>query len=173
MKIGILSDSHLHTDDLADEDAYRPFFTKLAAIFKGVDHLIHAGDVVCEEFIRDLETIAPISVVQGNMDAYHGMNQWPKTLTLNFEGINIGVGHTPALLSSFEPGSIQVYIYGHTHVPNIKDSCDGVLLLNPGSVKRPRQSPQNRIFQAEEKLRPSIIILSIEDGILSAIIEKF
>lgn len=56
MKIGILSDTHgwLHPE--------------LRSFFKGVDHIIHAGDIGSMDVLRQLSAIAPTTAVRGNID---------------------------------------------------------------------------------------------------------
>src|ERR1051325_3590074 len=56
-RIGILSDTHGHLDP------------KIADLFKGVDHILHAGDIGLPWLILELEDIAPVTAVVGNTDA--------------------------------------------------------------------------------------------------------
>lgn len=54
--IGILSDTHgLLRQEVIDA-------------FKGVDHIIHAGDIDNKSVINRLEEIATVTVVRGNVD---------------------------------------------------------------------------------------------------------
>ena len=110
---------------------------KLKANFAEVDQIIHAGDVVCEALLEELGNIAPVSVVQGNMDQTYGILKWPKTLTLEFDQIKIGIAHELQFLPYFDQERINVFIYGHTHIPSIQESPQGILLINPGSPTRP------------------------------------
>ena len=59
-KIGVISDTHI------------PHFKKLpGAIWKhfaGVELIIHAGDLSILRVIAELETIAPVVAVQGNIE---------------------------------------------------------------------------------------------------------
>ena len=81
MDIGILSDSHLQEDQVTTSNQeYLSLLKKLLVVFEGVDQIIHAGDIYSDFFIRDLEKIAPTSVVQGNMDPAFGASKWPKKL---------------------------------------------------------------------------------------------
>ena len=53
MKIGVISDTHNFFDPQIPE------------LFKGVEHIIHAGDVGTTAIISELETIAPVTAVTG------------------------------------------------------------------------------------------------------------
>ena len=171
MNIGILSDSHITSTQLKSE-GYPNLIKTLKTIFKDVDHIIHAGDICVDQFIEDLAaaTGKPVSAVAGNMDFD---TKWPKKLTLEFEGIKIGITHN---LNDFEMAfpekSIRVFIYGHTHLPSIKDSPQGILMINPGSLLKPRAKKYFKGFSEEEIARPSVAFLNLENGLVSAFIKK-
>src|SRR6187549_997557 len=57
LKIGVLSDTHGHLEP------------KIMEVFKGVDHILHAGDIGLPWLILELEEIAPVTAVLGNADA--------------------------------------------------------------------------------------------------------
>ncbi len=56
MKIGVISDTHNFLDP------------KVADLFAGVEHILHAGDVGNWPILSELETIAPVTAVYGNTD---------------------------------------------------------------------------------------------------------
>src|SRR5687768_2476727 len=56
MKIGVISDTHGFLD---------PTIPKL---FEGVDHILHGGDVGSPMVLLELENIAPVTAVLGNVD---------------------------------------------------------------------------------------------------------
>lgn len=173
MRIGVLSDSHFKRESITSKEKnFIKIYKRIKWALQGVDHIIHAGDVVCEEFIQILESIAPVSVVQGNMDRANGLEKWPKNLQLDFEGVKIGVSHELVNFTSFNPKEIQVFIYGHTHVASIKESPEGVLMVNPGSVSRPRAPPKKRFAFENPSADPTIAILTIENGLLSSILKR-
>ncbi len=171
MNIGILSDSHITATQLKSE-GYPKLLKTLKNIFKDVNHIIHAGDICVDQFIDDLanETGKPVSAVAGNMD--HN-SRWPKKLKLEFEGIKIGITHNLNDFADLFPGkSIRVFIYGHTHLPSIKDSPQGVLMINPGSLLKPKAKKYFQGFSEEQIARPSVVFLNLENGIVSAFIKK-
>ena len=59
-KVGVISDTHI------------PHFKQLPAAiwqhFDGVELIIHAGDLSVLSVIDELETIAPVVAVQGNVE---------------------------------------------------------------------------------------------------------
>jgi len=170
MIIGILSDSHITTTQLKSV-GYPNLLKTLKTIFKDVDSIIHAGDISVDQFIDDLatETGKPVNAVAGNVD-YE--SRWPKKLTLEFEGIKIGITHDLNDFSSFPEKSIRVFIYGHSHIPSIKDNPQGVLMINPGSLLKPRIQKNFKGFSNENEARPSVAFLNLENGLVSAFIKK-
>ncbi len=171
MNIAILSDSHITATQLKSV-GYPKLLNTLKTIFKDVEHIIHAGDICVDQFIDDLatETGKSVSAVAGNMDID---SKWPKKLTLEFEGINIGITHDlNNFATAFPEKSIRVFIYGHTHLPSIKDSSQGVLMINPGSLLKPKAIKYFKGFSKEQKARPSVAFLNIENGLISAFIKK-
>jgi len=170
MNIGILSDSHITETQLKSE-GYPKLLKTLKSIFKDVDHIIHAGDICVDQFIDDIATATgkSVSAVAGNMDFD---TKWPKQLTLEFEGINIGITHYLNDFTIFPEKSIRVFIYGHTHLPSIKDSPQGVLMINPGSLLKPRSKKYFQGFSEEPIARPSVAFLNLENGLVSAFIKK-
>ena len=134
MKVGILSDTHglLRSEVIAG--------------LQGVDHIIHAGDIDHEAVIRELEKIAPVTVVRGNAD-----KEWakdlPETADLEFAGIRIFVIHNKGKITSL-PDGVDVVVFGHTHkYTEIKK--DGVTWFNPGCCgkRRPGQEVSYAIME--------------------------
>ena len=129
MQIGIISDTHDHVPN-AVHDA-----------LAGVDHILHAGDVGPMEVITELESIAPVSAVLGNMDY---SIQLPQTHVQTFVSQKFLVHHivdlpVPSQLVRVAMADEQpnVVVFGHTHMP-YNEHHDGVLFLNPGSASNPR-----------------------------------
>lgn len=124
--LGIISDTH----------GWLP--PAVAGAFEGVDAIIHAGDVDGPSVLAQLQRIAPVIGIRGNMD--HG--EWAKTLkpaalaTLGGKTFYI-LHNLSALDLAPEVADIDVVVSGHTHQPEIMKK-DGVLYLNPGSAAFPR-----------------------------------
>ena len=124
--IGIISDTH---------GLLRP---EVITSFKGVDLLLHAGDVGDPEVIDDLESIAPLVVVRGNMDYGSWADQLPVSRSLCIAKTNLFLIHALEWIEpQFELKRYQVIVSGHTHRPLIKKKGD-VLFFNPGSAGHQR-----------------------------------
>ncbi|MCF2141680.1 MAG: metallophosphatase family protein [Candidatus Lokiarchaeota archaeon] len=170
MKIGILSDTHINfTLNSETEKTYSHLILVIKYYFQDVDHIIHAGDVLLEEFIHDLEKIAPTSVVRGNMDF---ISKWPKILHLTFEGVSIVVAHEPQVYFELKEKP-RVFIHGHTHYPRIQETHEHCLIVNPGSLTQPRHSPYLiKGFENDAPPEPTLAILEISQEMVSAFIKK-
>jgi len=152
--IGIISDTHIpgRAEALPGE---------IEEIFKGVDLIIHAGDIENSETLKELEkmptvpTQAPIFAVEGNIDSIEAKEKLPEGLLLKIYDWKIGIVHSPFpfwLGSHFnwtqekvakelvKEQNLDILIFGHTHVAFLKElNFEGkkVLLINPGSPTVP------------------------------------
>jgi putative phosphoesterase len=120
-RIGIISDTH----GLLRPEAERGL--------KGVDHIIHAGDIGRPEIVDALRRIAPVTAIRGNVDNGEWAHQYPDTKLVRLAGKSIYVLHDLKTLQADLGAGIEVIISGHSHVPKI-DAVGGVLYLNPGSA---------------------------------------
>ncbi len=125
-KIGVVSDTH------------GKMHPKILSVFKGVDHIIHAGDVCGAGVLENLTKIAPVTAVKGNMDFGELSAKLNVTESVKFGKALIYVLHIPHMLD-IEPDEkgFNVVITGHTHIPLIEKK-NNVLYLNPGSVTFPK-----------------------------------
>ena len=120
--IGLISDTH---------GLIRP---QALAALKGVDLIIHAGDIGKPEVLQALETIAPLVAIKGNIDNDLWADSLPETKALKIGAAHLYVIHNVKELN-FAPASrgFQVVISGHSHKPSVVTQ-DGVLFVNPGSA---------------------------------------
>jgi uncharacterized protein len=130
MRIGVISDTHGRLSSRAEE------------LLQGVAHIIHAGDIGKEQIIRQLEAIAPVSAVTGNVDWGNPLGRlFPRTLALTLAGCSIYVVHIGGKPAEFQRGlpapRPRVAICGHSHIPLVAEH-EGVLYLNPGSASAGR-----------------------------------
>ena len=150
--IGLISDTH---------GLVRP---QALEALRGVDLLIHAGDIGKAEVLDALEPIAPLHAIKGNNDRGAWAKKLPDTMILTVGGVKLYLIHDVNELS-FEPSKhgIAAVISGHSHKPSIVER-DGVLFVNPGSAgprrfKLPVAVGKIRI--ADGKLKAEIIELRI------------
>jgi putative phosphoesterase len=125
--IGLISDTH----GLLRNEVYR--------VFEHVDAIIHAGDVGDLSVLTELEVIAPVHAVFGNVDGSEVRDRVGETVELEHFGHRIAVVHghqwgSPQAddLLAMYPG-FSVIVYGHTHLPLV-ETRKGTLLVNPGSA---------------------------------------
>ncbi|MBY8983509.1 MAG: metallophosphoesterase family protein [Candidatus Lokiarchaeota archaeon] len=160
MKLGIISDTHITST--SKKDQIKALFEQLEGAFKGVDKIIHAGDVSEEFFLNKLKNIAPITCVKGNVDNIESLEQFVK---ISHGRYNIGVIHIlPENLEEFmKEYDLNIIIFGHTHIPLIKGTKFNTLLVNPGSPTEPKSPPQKPGF-LKPVARPSVITLNIDEN---------
>lgn len=129
IRIGVTSDTH---------DRGLP--KQMVDDFKGVDLIIHAGDVCCFEDINELKKIAEVIAVFGNMDDMKFRESYREKLIIEKEGVSIGIyhGRGPAkrvldfVVEEFKGDKVDVVVFGHSHCA-LKEVVNGVLYFNPGS----------------------------------------
>lgn len=123
---------------------------------RGVDLILHAGDVGGDDILDELSLIAPVEAVYGNTDA-PGNPRLASTIVRSIGGVTIQVQHghesgrltADALLERFDA---DVLVYGHTHRQSVTRR-EGRLVINPGAAG-PRRF----------HLSPSVARLTIRDG---------
>jgi len=122
MRLGILSDTH---------GLLRP---EAMEALRGVELIVHAGDVGDPEILTKLRTIAPVFAVRGNVDTEAWARELPEASVVEAEGANLYVLHNLQHLDlKPEDAGFDVVISGHTHEPKQYER-NGVLYLNPGSA---------------------------------------
>jgi uncharacterized protein len=122
MRIGVISDTH---------GLLRP---EAQMALRGVDLIVHAGDVGNAEILTQLKTIAPVFAVRGNVDTEAWARELPETALVEAGDANLYVIHNLRQLDlSPKSAGIHAVISGHTHQAEQWER-DGVLYLNPGSA---------------------------------------
>ncbi len=162
MKIGVISDTHF-----SDIETGMAFIdTLMEGPLRGVDMLLHAGDLVREE-ILDVVTVCPVYAVRGNMDS--GRCSLPLRRIITAAGKRIGLIHgwgppgglEQRLLQEFAHERIDVLVYGHTHRPLCRDH-QGILLFNPGSAADRRDARHHTVGLIEIDATVSAQILNLD-----------
>jgi putative phosphoesterase len=120
--VGVISDTH---------GLLRP---EAVAALRGVDRIVHAGDIGAPEILAALAEIAPVTAVRGNNDRGPWAERVAHTQVLDAGGVHIYVVHDVAELD-VDPAAagFGVVIAGHSHQPR-NELRDGVLWFNPGSA---------------------------------------
>lgn len=111
--------------------------SELFALFEGVDRILHAGDVGEPRILTELETMAPVEAVWGNVDGGAVRRRTAGAREGETAGLAYALVHghqveAYELLPERFPEARMV-VHGHSHVPEAR-RVGGVLLLNPGSA---------------------------------------
>jgi uncharacterized protein len=149
MKIGLVSDTHGYFDP------------QLPRLLAGVDVILHAGDLGSSGVHEELEQIAKVHVVRGNVDPPE-LNL-PPSLTLRFGNLQAEIHHQLSLpqeeLEEWADGSAlqksnpercapfvesfdqatKIVLFGHSHRPCLV-TIGHRLFVNPGSSGKKRFS---------------------------------
>jgi putative phosphoesterase len=120
--VGLISDTH---------GLLRP---EAVEALRGVVAIVHAGDVGDPEILAELERVAPVTAVRGNVDRGDLARRLPASAMLTVEGASIYALHILDDLD-LDPktAGFHVVVYGHTHEPVVRVRRD-VLYVNPGSA---------------------------------------
>jgi hypothetical protein len=121
MKIGVISDTH------------GLLRSEVTPALTGVDRILHLGDVGKISILRELEKIAPVTAIRGNIDREGPCSELPETEVVLAEGRYIYLLHDLNTLH-LDPaaGRFAAVLFGHTHKPTMYKK-KGVLYFNPGS----------------------------------------
>ena len=148
MRVGVISDTH---------GLLRP---EVFDVFEHVDHILHAGDVGKPEILIELEAIAPVTAVYGNVDGPELRARLTQVAEVELDGFVVVVTHgdqfghpTPAALHEAFPKA-EIIVYGHTHKPLLELVDRTVTVMNPGGAGGPRFG-----------IAPSVGVMELEAGI--------
>jgi uncharacterized protein len=127
-RIGIIADTH----GLFDPAIRRHF--------RGVDHILHAGDIGDQSVIEQLEQIAPVTAVSGNVDDDE-QSVFPSEAVIELAGRRIAIRHilykcgkrTKDGRAFLDRERLDICVFGHTHQPKV-EWFGKTLLFNPGSA---------------------------------------
>lgn len=128
MRLGLISDTH---------NLLRP---EVFEMFRGVDRILHAGDIGEPDILTALEAIAPVTAVWGNTDGFEIRGRVPEVIEERIEGFAFLLIHghqlgspTPDKLNRAYPDA-EVIVYGHTHKPLLTVVDQVVTVMNPGAA---------------------------------------
>lgn len=132
-RIGVLSDTHGFFDE------------RIATFFGECDEIWHAGDVGDYEVILQLNMIAPVVAVYGNIDGTPIRSRYPGHQRQEREGLDIWMTHIGGYPGNYDPrvkpaiftNPPGLFISGHSHILKvIPDKKNGFLHINPGAAGR-------------------------------------
>lgn len=152
MKLLVFSDSHSNTikmHEIIQEQSW--------------DAVIHLGD--CYDDFLEIQSCydIPMYGVVGNVDY---LNEGPVQTILEFDGMKMLITHghrykvKQHLLSLRQKAieeEVRIALFGHTHVPYVEEG--EVILMNPGSISRPRNHlPSYGVIEMKNNLISTEII---------------
>ena len=148
MLVGVISDTHGFYDPRV------PF------LLKGVEHILHAGDIGKGRIVEQLSGIAPVTAVRGNNDRQRPESEYPEIETLNLGGCCIYMTHIVKVpkdgdvagLAAYSDQGVDVVVFGHSHMA-LHESRGALTFFNPGAAGKRRF-----------KVVPSIGLLKLEAG---------
>lgn len=167
-RVGLISDTHMPA-----RCAMLP--PVLFEALRGVDLLLHAGDVGELWVLDALSAIAPVIAVHGNDETVDAQRELPYQQVIAVGGQRILLTHAhypdraaemasrtddawgPKLARRAAMGrhaGARIVVFGHTHIPMAVEQ-DGALLINPGALACPSLASRQRV--------QSVAILCIRD----------
>jgi putative phosphoesterase len=155
MRVGVISDTH----GLVREEA-------LKALAES-DFILHAGDIGGPHVLQELQTVAPVIAVRGNVDSGPWAASLPEDLNLDLAGVRLHLVHdVKAIRIDPEVEGIQMVIAGHSHQA-YKQRLGDVVFFNPGAAGPRRFSlplSVGRLILREGTIHSARIIFLDEPG---------
>lgn len=153
MNIGVIADTHIPS--VADRLPERVF-----AEFRGVDMILHAGDIITPSVLEALTKLSRVVAVCGNMDRLDVCAELPLKTIVKADRFRIGLTHgygppddlLDNVRKQFDGDEVDAIVFGHSHHA-LNETKDGILYFNPGT-------PTDRRFSHTL----SIGILDIDDS---------
>jgi uncharacterized protein len=148
MLIGVISDTH---------GLLRP---EAVAALRGVEHILHAGDVGDRAILDALREIAPVTAIRGNVDVSGACAALPATDVVELGGRLFYLVHSVHDLD-INPvvAGVAMVVSGHSHKASVQVR-DGVIYFNPGSAGPRRFS-----------LPVTVGFVTVEDGVEASVME--
>lgn len=107
------------------------------------DQIWHAGDIGSMDVVRELEKIAPLRAVYGNIDGWDIRASFPERLRFTEEGVDVLIKHIGGYPPRYDRSVIeeiyaappQLFISGHSHILKVMmDKTRKVMHFNPGAA---------------------------------------
>jgi hypothetical protein len=148
MLIGVISDTH---------GLLRP---EAVAALRGVEHILHAGDVGDVAILDALREIAPVTAIRGNVDVSGPCAELPPTDMVELgERLFYLVHSVHDLDINPAAAGVAMVVSGHSHKASVSVR-DGVIYFNPGSAGPRRFS-----------LPVTVGFVTVEDGVEASVME--
>jgi putative phosphoesterase len=143
MLVAVISDTHLPRGARRVPDA-------CVERIEAADLLLHAGDFMTPDVLRELEAIGPPLVgVHGNVDSAELRRLLPAERVVGVEEARIAlvhdagprIGRLERMRARF--GDAHAVVFGHSHLPLHERGPDGFQIFNPGSPTERRRAARH------------------------------
>jgi uncharacterized protein len=132
MKIGCISDTHgVLPAEVFDH-------------FKGVDEIWHAGDFGTMDIADQLQLIAPLVGVYGNVDGHDIRLEYPEHNRFTREGIDVWMTHIGGVPGRYSlpvkeeinANPPDIFVCGHSHILKVArdPKLNNMIYINPGAA---------------------------------------
>ncbi len=150
MLVAVISDTHMPRGARRLPDAF-------VERIRTADLLLHAGDFVTVEVLRELERIGPPLVgVHGNVDTAELRRLLPAERIVRVDDARIAMVHDAGAsagrlerLRRRFGDSADAVVFGHSHLPLHERAADGFQIFNPGSPTERRRAPAHTMGLAQ------------------------
>ena len=131
MTIGLLSDTHGY------------IYPGIIQFFSNCHQIWHCGDIGTYDVIDQLEKIAPLRAVHGNIDYGEIKRTYPEQQVWTTEGLKVAMLHIGGYPGKYNPMLRQLIlsekpdlvVCGHSHILKIMyDKTHECLFMNPGAA---------------------------------------
>jgi putative phosphoesterase len=150
MLLAVISDTHMPRGARRLPDAF-------VERIRAADLLLHAGDFMTVEVLRELERIGPPLVgVHGNVDTAELRRLLPAERIVRADDARIAMVHDAGAsagrlerLRRRFGDSADAVVFGHSHLPLHERAADGFQIFNPGSPTERRRAPAHTMGLAQ------------------------
>jgi putative phosphoesterase len=153
VELAIISDTHL-------PKGARTLPAACISRLASADLILHAGDLVGIEVLREIEALGPpLAAVHGNVDTAEVRAVLPERRVVEAGGARIGMVHDAgpaqgrlARLQKQFPDTDAV-VFGHSHMPLLERNEHGFQIFNSGSPTDRRREPRHTMGLARVRAR--------------------
>ena len=131
MRVGLVSDTHVPV-------AAKGVPPEVAEVFRGVDLILHAGDIYDMSVLDEIERIAPVLAALGDDDSYGLLKdeRVKEKHELKLDGHTVWLVHERPFFSRFsrlqQAPRPDIIVHGHTHTAEVWQDSD-TLVVGSGS----------------------------------------
>ena len=138
--MAVISDTHMPRGP-------RTLPERCVELLRDADAILHAGDLMRIEVLRDLQALGPpVHAVYGNVDDALLKATLPERLVVPLGTVRVGMVH----IAGARTGRLErlrrafpdadAVVFGHSHMPEHVER-DGFQIFNPGSPTERRRAP--------------------------------